>query len=242
MKKLKAIIVDDERLARDEIKRHLQDYTDFEILGEAANADEAEKIIRLVNPDVIFLDVQMPGRSGFDLLEGLDAVPEIIFTTAFDKYAVKAFEINAIDYLVKPVREERFAKAVEKIRNKFFNSSASEKTIPVKHSFFVKEGERYYFIKMSDISLIESSGNYARLHFLGKKVHIKRSLNQLEKTLDPLLFFRINRTEIINTNFIIQVKPLPNGRLTISLQTGKPLTASARQSALFKNKNKNTKS
>ncbi|MBA2562323.1 MAG: response regulator transcription factor [Chitinophagaceae bacterium] len=238
MKKLKVLIVDDERLSRDEIKRHLQDYADFEIAGEAGNADEAEELIKSVNPNVIFLDVQMPGRSGFDLLESLDTVSEIIFTTAFEKYAVQAFEINALDYLVKPVREERFAKTIEKIRYKFSNSSASEKASAVKDNFFVKEGERYYFIKMNDISLIESSGNYARLQFLGKKVHIKRSLNQLENILDPLHFFRINRTAIINTDYLTEVKPLPGGRLTISLQTGKPLIVSARQSALFKNKNK----
>lgn len=232
MNKIKAIIVDDERLAREEIRRCLAVIADVEVIGEAENADDAETLIRQVNPDLVFLDIKMPGRSGFDLLELLDAVPEIIFTTAFDNYAVRAFEVNAIDYLVKPIREERFEKAMEKVRMKL--SGQKKET----QQFFIREGERFYFIKPSEIYLIESLGNYAKLYFGDKKVCLKRSLNQLEKMLDPLSFFRINRTAIINTAYIRQVDPLPKGKLVIRLQTGEILTVSGRQSAVFKSRNK----
>lgn len=226
---MKVIIIDDERLAREEIKQHILKYPELELAGEAANADEAEALINRFHPDLLFLDIQMPERSGFDLLESLEAIPEIIFTTAFDQYAVKAFEINALDYLVKPIREERFALAMEKVKAK--QAVKSDRII------FVKEGERYHFIKVNEIYLIVSEGNYARLHFGDKKVLIKRSLNQLEKTLDPLLFFRINRTEIINMAYVQQALLLSNGRFTIRMETGEGLSVSSRQSAAFKNRN-----
>lgn len=233
MKKITIILIDDERLAREEMKRHLQEYPDFQLVGEAENSDEAEAMIRATCPDLIFLDIQMPGRSGFDLLESLDEVPEIIFTTAFNKYAVRAFDINAMDYLVKPIRKERFEKAADKIRLKFSGKETNEKRLAENRTIFVKEGERYFLIKVKEIQLIESAGNYARLHFAGKKVLIKRSLAQLEKVLDAT-FFRINRTEIINTSFIKQIEPLLNRRLSVSLHTGEKLQVSGRQSAIFK--------
>jgi len=232
MSRLKVMIVDDERLAREEIKQHLLSYKDFDIVGEAANADEAEKLIIQFQPDLIFLDIQMPERSGLELLESLEYVPEVIFTTAYDQYAVKAFELNALDYLVKPVRRERFFQAVEKVRTKFPVKSG----LAAEHTFFIREGERYYFVKVKDIYLIESAGNYARLYVNGKKLYLKRSLNHLEKTLDKQLFFRISRTEIINTNYIKQIRPQAKGRLTIILQTGETLEVSTRQSAAFKNR------
>lgn len=228
MNKIRIIIIDDERLAREEIKRHLQDYPDFEIIGEAENADEAEAIIHTIHPDVIFLDIQMPGRSGFDLLESMNTVSEVIFTTAFDNYAVKAFEINAMDYLVKPIRKERFATAVDRIRTTF-----AEKELSETHTIFVKEGERFYLIKVKEIQLIESAGNYARLHFGNKKVLIKKSLSQLEKVFDSS-FFRINRKEIVNTSFINKIESLQKGRLSVCLQSGEKLIVSGRQSAALK--------
>lgn len=232
MNKLKVMIIDDERLAREEIKQHLLSYQGFDIVGEAADADDAEKQIIQHQPDLLFLDIQMPERSGLELLESLEHVPEVIFTTAYDQYAVKAFELNALDYLVKPIRRERFAQAIEKALNRFSVKPglAAERTI------FIREGERCYFVKVKNISLVESAGNYARLYVDGKKLYLKRSLNHLEKTLDPQLFFRISRTEIINTNYIKQIRPNTKGRLTVTLQTGESLEVSTRQSAAFKNK------
>ncbi|MDN3584460.1 LytR/AlgR family response regulator transcription factor [Mucilaginibacter flavus] len=230
MKKLRVLIVDDERLARDEMKRALANFPDFEIVGEAANADEARRLIGLNRPDLLLLDVQMPRESGFDLLETIAHVPEVIFITAYDQYAVKAFEANALDYLVKPVREERFAKTIAKVRYKL-NIGAADKQL------FVKDGDKCQFIKLSELYLIESMDNYARLYFNNQKTYLKRSLNQLEEKLDAAMFFRINRAQIINTNFIKQISPLPGGKLSISLKTGELLEVSERQSVKFKTLN-----
>lgn len=231
MKKIKVIIVDDERLARDEIKQALLSYPEIEVLGEAGNADDARLLIEKNNPQLIFLDVQMPGASGFDLLEMLDNVPEVIFTIAFDQYAVKAFDTNALDYLVKPIREERFAKAMQKVKDRL--SSA-----PVNQQIFIKDGNKCYFVNPADIYLIESLDNYAVLYFGSNKAFLKRSLNQLEDKLDPAVFFRINRAQIINTAFIAQVNRLPGGKLNIKLKTGQLLEVSDRQSVKFKTLNR----
>jgi two-component system LytT family response regulator len=230
MKKIRVLIVDDERLARAEVKRALANFPDLEIVGKAGNADEARQMISLNKPDLILLDVQMPGESGFDLLETISPVPEVIFVTAFDQYAVKAFEANALDYLVKPVRDERFAKAIERVRHKLGASGADQQ-------IFVKDGDKYHFVKLSELYLIESMDNYARLYFNNQKAYLKRSLNQLEEKLDAAIFFRINRAQIINTTFIKQVTPLPGGKLSISLKTGQLLEVSERQSVKFKTLN-----
>src|ERR1044072_2397197 len=233
MKKLKALIVDDERLTRDEIRRHLSNWPEIEIVGEAANITDAANMIGQLQPEIIFLDVQMPGGSGFDLLESLDTVPQVIFTTAFNHYAVQAFDVDAIDYLVKPIREERFAKTIERTRARLASEGEEH---PGEQTIFIKEGERCHFIKVSQISWIESSGNYARLYFEGSKALVKRSLNHLEKILAADQFFRVNRTAIININYISKIKPLHDGRLDVSLQGGQTFTVSGRQSAALKNR------
>ncbi|MCG2617074.1 response regulator transcription factor [Terrimonas sp. NA20] len=233
MKKLRTLIIDDERLARDEIKLHLQEYPFIEVVGEAADADEAEQLIIAAGPDLIFLDIHMPERSGLDLLESLDQAPEVIFTTAYDQYAVKAFELNALDYLVKPVRKERFQLAIEKIQARM-NETTSQAE---RRHVFIREGERMFWIKIMDICLVESSGNYSMIYTTGRKYCLKRSLNQLEKILDPDVFFRAGRAAIINTNFIKEIKPLPKGKLEVSIGSGQTIEVSGRQSSVFKNKN-----
>ncbi|HEY9002758.1 MAG TPA: response regulator [Mucilaginibacter sp.] len=231
MKKIRVILIDDERLARGELRRMLDVYPDFEIIAEAANADEAIQLIDKHRPDLILLDIQMPGKSGFDLLEMLQQVPEVIFVTAYDQYAVKAFETNVLDYVVKPVRAERFSKLIEKVRNKL-NRAPSQQQI------FVKDGNKCYFIRLDEICLIESMENYARLYFRDIVTYLKRSLNQLESELDPAMFFRINRSQIINTNFIKHIEQAENGRLNITLHDGKLLEVSDRQSVKFKANNR----
>lgn len=232
MSKVSYLIIDDERLARQEMKWSLKPYSDFELLGEAANAFEAERLIKTLNPDLVFLDVQMPGKNGFELLEELELVPVVVFTTAFDQYAVKAFEQNALDYLVKPIREERLEKAIVRVRQQLGSATAAGPA-----HLFVKEGEQYHFIALKDLYRIESIGNYARLYFKEQKVFLKRSLNQLEQNLDRDLFFRINRSTIINTRFIAQVISDGNNRFVFRLKNGESYTASSRQSALFKSRN-----
>lgn len=235
MKKLRVILVDDERLAREEIKRHLQDYPDVELCGEAEDIDQASALIHEHRPDLLLLDIQMPGGSGFELLESLPDMPEVIFVTAFDQYAVKAFEANALDYLVKPVRTERFAMAIEKVRQRLVPESGYEKQR--EQQIFVKEGDRMYVVRLNDIYRVESAGNYARIYTDKHKLLIKRSLNQIEKTLDPMLFFRVNRNEIIQLRSVQYVETLPKSRLMIRLHTGTELIVSARQSVVFRHMN-----
>jgi len=238
MKTFKTIIIDDERLAREEVKRALKGYPEFEIIGEASHVDEAKEMIERALPDLIFLDIHMPGKSGFDLLEELTAVPEVVFTTAYDQYAVKAFELNALDYLVKPLREERFAKTIEKVKAELVKKEEIKTDVlPMHRKIFIKDGEKCHFIPLSDIHFIESLDNYARLYFGNQKAMIKRSLNLLEEKLDSTVFFRTNRSQIINTHYIKEIHPHFNNKLHITLTTGETIEVSSRQSVKFKNWN-----
>lgn len=237
MKKIKVIIIDDERLAREEIKRALKVYEDFLLIGEAQNADDAKVLIETKMPDLIFLDIHMPEKSGFDLLESLDNVPHVLFITAYDQYAVQAFEVNALDYLMKPIREERFAKAIEKIRETIRSKSSFNTSALEGRKIFIKDGEKRFFIGLDEIYLIESLENYTRLFFQDKKALQRRSLRQWEEMLDESNFFRINRTEIINIKYIQAINTTDSGRLEVKLKTGELLEVSNRQSVRFKNKN-----
>lgn len=231
----KTLIIDDERLAREEVRRALKGYPEFCIVGEAGNVEMAIGLIEAEQPDILFLDIHMPGKSGFDLLDELGTVPEVIFTTAYDQYAVKAFEVNALDYLVKPLREERFVKTIEKVKMELDKKvKERQEPIPSHQKIFIKDGEKVHFITLGDISLIESMDNYAQLHFDKKKTMIKRSLNLLEKKLDPNVFFRANRGQIINTEYIKEIQPDFNNKLRIVLTTGEIIEVSSRQSVLFK--------
>lgn len=237
MKKIKVVIIDDERLAREEVKRALQFYEDFVLIGEAENADDAKILIETEMPDLIFLDIQMPEKSGFDLLESLDNVPAVLFITAYDQYAIQAFEVSALDYLMKPIREERFAKAIQKIRDAINMKFSLNDSLAKDRKIFIKDGEKRFFIQLDEIYLIESLENYTRLFFQDKKALQRRSLRQWEEMLDKNIFFRINRTEIINTQYIQEVKTTIGGRLEVKLKTGELLEVSNRQSARFRNQN-----
>ncbi len=238
MKTFKTVIIDDERLAREEVKRALKTYPEFEIIGEASHVDEAKILIEESKPDLLFLDIHMPGKSGFDLLEELTTVPEVVFTTAYDQYAVKAFELNALDYLVKPLRDERFSKTIEKVKAELAKKEEIKvDVLPMHRKIFIKDGEKCHFIPLSEIHFIESLDNYARLYFGNQKAMIKRSLNLLEEKLDSTVFFRINRSQIINTQYIKEIHPYFNNKLQITLTTGEKLEVSSRQSVKFKNWN-----
>lgn len=223
MNEVRVIIIDDERAARNEMKRLLAPYTELEVVGEAKDAAEAKMQIEQYRPDLIFLDIRMPGLSGFDLLESLSEVPAVIFTTAYDTYAVQAFDLNALDYLMKPVREERFTRAIEKALNKI---KVADRRI------FLRDGNKCYFVEVGKLRLIESAGNYVCLYFEDKKVLIKNSLSQLEEKFG---LFRINRTQLVNIDHIQHVYPPVNGRIKITLQTGEQLELSDRQSVRFRN-------
>src|SRR6185436_7070452 len=166
----KAIIIDDERLARNELKKLLLEFPDVEVIDEAANADEGIEKIDALSPDLIFLDIQMPGKTGFDMLSELDKAPHVIFTTAYDEYALKAFEVNALDYLLKPVEPKRLADAIHKAQYEIDKERAGINGVnrgPLTEAdqVFVKDGERCWFVKLSEIRLFESVGNYAKVFF-----------------------------------------------------------------------------
>lgn len=240
---MKAIIIDDERLARTELRKLLQDFPEIEIVDEASNAEEGIQKIENHNPDLIFLDIQMPGKTGFDMLSELDHSPQVIFTTAYDEYALKAFEVNALDYLLKPVEPRRLADAVEKLRRTAHNGSgektANHHTEPTSilgesDQVFVKDGERCWFVKLSEVRLFESVGNYAKVFFGSNKPLILKSLNALEERLDDKVFFRANRKHIVNLRMIEKIEPYFNGGLLLELKGGEKIEVSRRQTVKFK--------
>jgi two-component system LytT family response regulator len=236
-----ALIIDDERLARNELKRLLQEYQEIEIIGEAANADEAHKLILELSPDLIFLDIQMPAKTGFDLLAELDRLPLVIFTTAHDEFALKAFDVNALDYLLKPIDPQRLADAVQKLmitdeREALVTEDKTEGRSFLSESdqVFVKDGEKCWFVKLSEIRLFESVGNYARVFFGPNKPLILKSLNSFEERLDQRIFFRANRKHIVNLRMIEKVEPFFNGGLLLEIKGGEKIEVSRRQAVRFK--------
>ncbi len=235
----RAIIIDDERLARNELKKLLMEFPDVEVIDEAANAAEGIEKIDALSPDLIFLDIQMPGKTGFDMLTELDKAPHVIFTTAYDEYALKAFDVNALDYLMKPIEPKRLADALQKLQ------LAEEKEMAANQAFnrgmltendqvFVKDGERCWFVKLSEVRLFESVGNYAKVFFAGNNPLILKSLNALEERLDEKIFFRANRKHIVNMRMIEKIEPYFNGGLLLELKGGEKVEVSRRQAVKFK--------
>ena len=234
---LKVILIDDERLARSELKRLLQEFPDVEIIGEAANANEGIEKIETLNPDLVFLDIQMPGKTGFDMLTELEKAPHVIFVTAYDEYALKAFDVNALDYLMKPVEPKRLADALMKVRQKDeeeMQSYNNRGVLSENDQVFVKDGERCWFVKLSEVRLFESVGNYAKVFFGNNKPLILKSLNALEERLDEKSFFRANRKHIINLRMIEKIEPYFNGGLLLDLKGGEKIEVSRRQAVKFK--------
>lgn len=240
---LRTLIVDDERLARAELRRLLEPHDAVEVVGEAANADEAEAAIRELDPDLLLLDVQMPGNSGFDLLERLDAVPHVVFVTAYDEYAIRAFEVNALDYLVKPVEPERLTAAIETVQERAAGSPpqaipADEEdatpTLTAEDQVFVKDGKRCWFVQLADVRLFEAAGNYTRLYFDAEEPLIHRSLSYLEDRLDPDQFFRASRQHILNLSWVDDVSPWSKGKLVAMLKDGTEVELSRRRSRAFR--------
>lgn len=236
----KVLLIDDERLARNELKKLLQDFPEIEVIGEAANADEGIEKIESLNPDLIFLDIQMPGKTGFDMLAQLDNTPDVIFTTAYDEYALKAFEVNALDYLMKPIEPNRLADAIQKLQlaeEKEIAASLggiNRGTLTEADQVFVKDGERCWFVKLGEVRLFESVGNYAKVFFGNNKPLILKSLNALEERLDEKVFFRANRKHIVNLRMIEKIEPYFNGGLLLDLHAGEKVEVSRRQAVKFK--------
>jgi two-component system LytT family response regulator len=235
---MRALIVDDERLARKELMKLLEDHPMIEIVGEAMNAEEATQMVNELNPDLLFLDIQMPGKTGFQLLEELDSVPLVVFTTAYDEFALKAFEVNALDYLLKPIQPERLAEAVSKLADKDRAKNAAirgpEKKLGLHDQVFVKDGDRCWFVSLTNVRLFESDGNYIKVYFDNNRPMIHKSLNALDEKLDERAFFRASRKHIVNLSWVEGIEPWFNGGLMVKLRGGDKVEVSRRQAAKFK--------
>lgn len=231
---MNVLIVDDERLARSELRRLLASFSDVMVVGEANNADQARERIAQLKPDVVLLDIQMPGETGFELLEKLEPpAPHVIFTTAYDEFAVKAFEYNALDYLMKPVDPARLTSAIEKVRNLVRPGDRAARLAP-EDKVFVRDGERCWFVEARQIRLLESEGNYTRIHFTDAQPQLFRSLNAMEERLDPKTFFRANRRQIINLEWIDSIEPWFSSGLLVTLKGGAKVELSRRQAQDFR--------
>ena len=239
---MRALVIDDERLARKELINLLSQYDQVEIVGEANNVDDAKEKIEALAPDVVFLDIQMPEKTGFDLLEELDNVPHVVFTTAYDEYAIKAFQVNALDYLLKPIEPKRLGEAIERLL-KILNESQDKseelgsfagRKLTLDDQVFVKDGDRCWFVKLSNVRLFESDGNYIKVYFDNFKPMIHKSLNALDERLSEKSFFRASRKHIINLSWVEAIEPWFNGGLVVTLKGGDRIEVSRRQAARFK--------
>ncbi|MGO9949574.1 MAG: LytR/AlgR family response regulator transcription factor [Steroidobacteraceae bacterium] len=231
---MKALIIDDEPPARRELRRLLNEFVWVEIVGEAGNVDQADEMIASLTPELLFLDIQMPGGTGFDLLARLEDVPQVIFTTAYDEHAVRAFEVDALDYLLKPIDPKRLAEALG--RAKSGKAARALRPGAVLEQIFVRDGDRCWFVPLREVRLLTSEGNYIRLSWGKEKPLLGRALAALEQRLDLNRFFRANRRQIINLDFIESVALGVNGRLHAQLREGPEVEISRRQARLFKTK------
>ncbi|RFZ91386.1 DNA-binding response regulator [Mucilaginibacter conchicola] len=232
---MQAVIVEDSRLARQELRALLRHHPEVVVTGEAGDAQSALELIRSITPDLVFLDIHLPGKSGFEILQELESVPEVIFTTAFDQYALQAFEYNALDYLLKPVVPSRLAQAIGKVTAKTVSSAgkAGAEIPGGERRIFVKDGSKCWFVRLADVRLFESKGNYTRIYFGDQQPMVLRTLQQLEDGLDGNIFLRINRQQILNTRFVRSVSACPGQRLLLELATGETVEVSRRQVQRF---------
>lgn len=234
--KIKTLLIDDEALARNELRFMLHEFSRIQIVGEAANADEAMDKVESLKPDLIFLDISMPEKNGFEFLEELTQAPEVIFVTAYDQYAIKAFEANALDYILKPVKPERLQQAIEKATKQIEERRvrSSHGSLTGNSQVFIKDGDKCYFVRISDIFLLESAGNYVKVYFDNKKPLLHKSLNLLEEKLPQDMFFRVNRQQMINLNYIQNIESYFKGGLHVTLKSGHSVEVSTRQAVRFK--------
>ncbi|MGE7774038.1 LytR/AlgR family response regulator transcription factor [Chitinophaga sp. NPDC101104] len=230
---IQAMIIDDERLARNDLRGVLKSFPQVEITGEAANIREAERLIGELRPQLLFLDIEMPEGTGFQLLENLDVIPHVIFTTAYDAHAIRAFEINALDYLLKPVTEKRLQEALARIPA-VPPATPATAYLPIHEKIFVKDGDRCWFIPLADIRLLEAADDYVRLRFGKHTALLARSLQSFEPRLDPQHFFRASRRHIVNLQHVQSVSLLPSQLLQLEMSDGSLVPLSRRQTALFR--------
>jgi two-component system, LytTR family, response regulator len=241
MKKIKVLVADDEPLARERLSGLLSQEPDIEMVGQARDGEEAVTAIHDDSPDLVFLDVQMPQMNGFDVIEavGSDKMPLVIFVTAYDQHALKAFQVRALDYLLKPFDRERFKDALSRARKQLERDENGDlgrrllalvkdlrRDQPKSDRLVVKSGGRLFFLRTDEIDWVEAAGNYVRLH-VGPGSHLLReTMNAIEGRLDPEKFFRIHRSRIVNMERIQELQPWLNGEYAVLLRTGTRLTLS----------------
>lgn len=233
---IKTILIDDEPLAIAELQNMLKTHDDIEVVAVCYDAKEALSKIQEMEPQLVFLDINMPGKSGFDLLSDLDEAPEVIFVTAYDQFAIKAFEVNALDYILKPVNPDRLKEAVGKIKKKLSNTKLQEEKLTINKRIFIKDGEQCFFVPLSEIYFIESVGNYARVYYKDKRPLLHKSLNYLEEKLPDEFFFRASRQQMFNISFVKGIIPYFSNTLQVELEGGIKIDLSQRQSVKFKDK------
>jgi two-component system LytT family response regulator len=235
---MRVLIVDDERLARQELRRMLAEHGDIKVTGEAHNANEAEDLLERFEPDLLFLDIQMPGRSGLEMLEQFANPPQTILTTAFDRYAVRGFELNAVDYLLKPIAPERLAQALQRVRERMQTHVSGREQAqkgPALEQVFVRDGDRCWLVRMEEIIALISEGNYTRVVFGNNQPLIPRSLAQTEPRLDAKLFFRANRSAIVNLLRVAAITPDGDG-YCVALKNGSNVVVSRRQAKVLRDR------
>lgn len=240
MKSLRTLIVDDSRLARSELKTLLAAHPQVQVIGEADDVDAAVAAAQTLQPDLLLLDIQLPQGSGFDVLERLLRPPAVVFCTAFDQHAVRAFEANALDYLLKPVEPERLKLALQRVLERVPGDdedapgTARGGMLRADDPVFLRDGERCWFLSVGEIGHIVIDGNYAHVHFRGQRALIARSLSLLEERLDPTCFFRASRTVLVNLRHIQKVEPSIAEGYTLTLKGGAEVEVSRRQARAFR--------
>jgi two-component system LytT family response regulator len=241
LSKIRTLIVDDEPLAREGIRLHLDAQPDVEIVGEARDGEEAVEMITALRPDLVFLDVQMPGVDGFGVVEavGVDAMPSVIFITAYDQFALRAFDAHAVDYLLKPFDAERLHTAVDSARNAIRGkrrNEVEERLVALlgelrgKGQFLerivVRSGGRILILRIEDVEWLEAASNYVRIHAGGREYLLRETMTNLETKLDPAHFVRIHRSTIVRLDRIKELEPLFQGDYVLILEDGTRLTSS----------------
>lgn len=230
----RALIVEDEYLAAEELRKMLTAHPEVEVLGVADGLSAALEQIQSLKPQLLFLDINLRGASGFDLLEQLDEVPLVIFITAYDQYALKAFEVSALDYLLKPINPQRLTEAIAKVKKQVLPNDKDSSKLSIDKRIFIKDGDQCFFVPLAEVFLIESVGNYARMYYGNNKPLLHKSLNYLEEKLPASHFFRANRQHILNIEYIKNIQAYFNNTLLVELPGGQKIEISQRQSVKFK--------
>lgn len=231
---MKTLVVEDSRLARTGLVRMLERFPQLLMVGAAEHAEQARELIAEHRPGLLFLDIHMPGETGFELLESLDYDPKIIFTTAYSEYAIRSFDYQTVDYLLKPVSQERLASAIDKLTGAVDPQHTHEAALDTRSRIFVKDGDRCHLIEVGSLRYLESCKNYTRLFFEGQKAFVKKSLNQLEQRLPARAFFRANRQYIINLDAIATIAESINEGYEVTMDDGQVIDISRRNATRLK--------